>query len=65
MLEFGAVSIEWGTVLFQLVTLVLPLALVIACCLFIVKRTATKQKAIEELEKRVAALEQEIKRPKS
>ncbi|QDS35027.1 DUF1192 domain-containing protein [Brevibacillus brevis] len=65
MVEFGAVSIEWGTVLFQLVMLVLPLALVIACCLFIVKRTATKQKAIDELEKRVAALEQEIKRPKS
>lgn len=65
MLEFGAVSIEWGTVLFQLVILLLPLALVIACCLFIVKRTATKQKAFDELEKRVAALEQERKRPKS
>ncbi|MFF0827257.1 hypothetical protein ACFYU8_10295 [Brevibacillus sp. NPDC003359] len=65
MVEFGAVSIEWGTVLIQLVMLVLPLALVIACCLFIVRRTATKQKAIDELEKRVAALEQEIKRPKS
>lgn len=65
MVEFGAVSIEWGTVLIQLAVLVLPLALVIACSLFIVKRTATKQKAIDELEKRVAALEQEIKRPKS
>ncbi|NRS16745.1 hypothetical protein HP398_09885 [Brevibacillus sp. HB1.4B] len=65
MVEFGAVSIEWRTVLFQLVMLLLPLALVIACCLFIVKRTATKQKAIDELEKRVATLEQEIKRPKS
>ncbi|MFC8687799.1 hypothetical protein [Brevibacillus porteri] len=65
MVEFGAVSIEWGTVLIQLAVLVLPLALVIACGLFIVKRTATKQKAIDELEKRVAALEQEIKRPKS
>ncbi|MGG4445838.1 hypothetical protein ABEX29_19470 [Brevibacillus porteri] len=65
MVEFGTVSIEWRTVLFQLVMLLLPLALVIACCLFIVKRTATKQKAIDELEKRVATLEQEIKRPKS
>ncbi|WP_429842788.1 hypothetical protein [Brevibacillus sp. FIR094] len=65
MVEFGAVSIEWGTVLFQLVMLLLPLALVIVCCLFIVKRTSTKQKAIDELEKRVTALEQEIKRPKS
>lgn len=65
MIEFGAVSIEWGTVLFQLVILFLPIALVIACCLFIVKRTAIKQKAIDELEKRVAALEQEKKRPKS
>ncbi|NTU20790.1 hypothetical protein HPY28_10730 [Brevibacillus sp. HB1.2] len=65
MLEFGAVSIEWVTVLFQLFIFFMPIALVIACCLFIVKRTATKQKAIDELEKRVATLEQEIKRPKS
>ncbi|NRR20601.1 hypothetical protein [Brevibacillus sp. MS2.2] len=65
MIEFGAVSIEWGTVLIQLVILFLPIALVIACCLFIVKRKAIKQKAIDELEKRVAALEQERKRPKS
>ncbi|WP_199929283.1 hypothetical protein [Brevibacillus brevis] len=35
------------------------------CCLFIVKRTATKQKAFDKLEKRVAALEQERKRPES
>ncbi|MGF9907701.1 hypothetical protein [Brevibacillus porteri] len=42
----------------------MPLAVVIAFCLFIVKRTATKQKTIDELEKRIAALEQEIKRPK-
>ncbi|WP_188067759.1 hypothetical protein [Brevibacillus brevis] len=65
MLDFGAVSIEWGTLLFQLFVFLMPFALVIACCLFIVKRTATKQKAIDELEKRVAALEQERKRPES
>ncbi|GEC92287.1 hypothetical protein [Brevibacillus brevis] len=65
MVEFGAVSIEWGTVLIRFFIFFMPLALVIACCLFILKRTATKQKAIDELEKRVAALEQQIKRPKS
>ncbi|MED1783584.1 hypothetical protein P4V43_17340 [Brevibacillus fortis] len=64
MVEFGAVSLEWGTVLIQLFIFLMPLVLVVACCLFIVKRTTTKQKAIDELEKRVAALEQEIKRPK-
>ncbi|NRS48300.1 hypothetical protein [Brevibacillus sp. HB2.2] len=65
MLDFGAVSIEWGTLLFQLFVFLLPFALIIACCLFIVKRTTTNQKAIDELEKRVAALEQERKRPES
>ncbi|KMZ41723.1 MULTISPECIES: hypothetical protein [Bacillales] len=65
MLDFGAVSIEWSTLLFQLFVFLIPLALFIACCLFIVKRIATKQKAIDELEKRVAALEQERKRPES
>ncbi|MCM3141712.1 hypothetical protein [Brevibacillus sp. MER 51] len=65
MLEFGAVSLEWGTLLIQLFVFLMPLALFIACCIFIVKRTGTKQKAFDELEKRVAALEQERKRPKS
>ncbi|MGG4439220.1 hypothetical protein [Brevibacillus fortis] len=64
MVEFGSVSLEWGTVLIQLFIFLMPLVLVVACCLFIVKRTTTKQKTIDELEKRVAALEQEIKRPK-
>ncbi|WP_254495109.1 hypothetical protein [Brevibacillus sp. RS1.1] len=58
-------SIEWSTLLFQLFVFLLPFALIIACCLFIVKRIAIKQKAIDELEKRVAALEQERKRPES
>ncbi|MFS0554491.1 hypothetical protein [Brevibacillus sp. 179-C9.3 HS] len=65
MVEFGAVSIEWGTVLLQFFIFMMPLALVVACCLYIVKRNDTRQKAIDELEKRVAALEQEIKRPRS
>lgn len=61
MLDFGAVSIEWGTLIFQLVFFLLPIILVIVCILKVTNQSKARQHAIEALEKRVEALEQELR----
>ena len=65
MLDFGAVSIEWHTMIMQLLIFILfPVLLVLGCIGIVRSRSKTKQSHIEELEKRIEALEKETKRPK-
>ncbi|MED1952483.1 hypothetical protein [Brevibacillus centrosporus] len=65
MLDFGAVSIEWRTLIFQLIFFLLPLILAIVSIFKVTNQSKAKQHAIEVLEKRVEALEQVLrsKRP--
>ncbi|WP_419877544.1 hypothetical protein [Brevibacillus centrosporus] len=65
MLDFGAVSIEWKTVIFQLFAFILfPTLLLAGFIGIILNRSRSKRRTIEELEKRIEALENEQKRPK-
>jgi len=65
MLDFGSVSIEWHTMIMQLLIFILfPVLLVLGCIGIVRSRSKTKQSHIEELEKRIEALEKEAKRPK-
>lgn len=65
MLDFGSVSIEWHTMIMQLLIFILfPVLLVLGCIGIVRSRSKTKQSHIEELEKRIEALEKETKRPK-
>ncbi|GIO05018.1 hypothetical protein J31TS6_10460 [Brevibacillus reuszeri] len=65
MLDFGAVSIEWHTLIMQLLIFILfPVLLVLGCIGIVRSRSKSKQSHIEELEKRIEALEKETKRPK-
>ena len=65
MLDFGAVSIEWHTMIMQLLIFILfPVLLVLGCIGIVRSRSKSKQSHIEELEKRIEALEKETKRPK-
>ncbi|GED70943.1 hypothetical protein BRE01_46450 [Brevibacillus reuszeri] len=65
MLDFGAVSVEWGTLIIQLLIFILFPALFLAGCIGIVRsRSQAKQTQIQELEKRIEVLEKEAKRPK-
>lgn len=61
MLDLGAVSIEWGTLLFQLVTFLILLGLPVGLILYLIARSNRKQKTIAELERRIERLEQEVK----
>ncbi|MGG1663291.1 hypothetical protein [Brevibacillus sp. NRS-1366] len=66
MLDFGAVSIEWKTIVFQLFVFLLFPVLLVAGCLGIVRsRYNEKQTRIRDLEKRIEALERERNDPKS
>lgn len=65
MLDFGAVSIEWHTLIMQLLIFILfPVLLVLGCIGIVRSRSKSKQSHIEELEKRIEALEKETKRHK-
>ncbi|MED4754092.1 hypothetical protein [Brevibacillus choshinensis] len=71
MLDFGAVSIEWGTLAVQLLFFLMFFGFLIAVILLIVEctkrvgsRNKWNQQSIKALEKRVAALEEERDRPK-
>lgn len=65
MLDFGAVSIEWHTLIMQLLIFILfPVLLVLGCIGIFRSRLKSKQSHIEELEKRIEALEKETKRSK-
>ncbi|WP_301171084.1 hypothetical protein [Brevibacillus nitrificans] len=64
MLDFGAVSIEWGTLIFQLIFFLLPLILAIVSIFKVTNQSKARQHAIEALEKRVEALEQELRSKK-
>ncbi|MGO0061927.1 hypothetical protein ACTID9_18175 [Brevibacillus fluminis] len=61
MLDLGAVSIEWGTLLFQLITFLILLGLPVGLILYLIARSNRKQKTIAELERRIERLEQEVK----
>lgn len=63
MLDFGAVAIEWKTILFQLFVFLLFPTLLVAGCIGIVRsRNNERQSRIRDLEKRVEALEKENSR---
>ena len=63
MLDFGAVAIEWKTILFQLFVFLLFPTLLVAGWIWIVKsRKNERQTRIRDLEKRVEALEKENSR---
>lgn len=65
MLDFGAVSIEWKTIIFQLFAFFLfPTLLLAGCIGIILNRSRSKRRTIEQLEKRIEVLENEQKRPK-
>ncbi|MFP3389101.1 hypothetical protein [Brevibacillus sp. SIMBA_040] len=65
MLDFGGISIEWHTMIMQLLIFILfPILLVLGCIGIVRSRSKSKQSHIEDLEKRIEALEKETKRPK-
>ncbi|GED32341.1 hypothetical protein P9G84_19170 [Brevibacillus centrosporus] len=64
MLDFGAVSLEWGTLIIQLIFFLLPTILVIMAIRKVTNQSKVRQHAIEALEKRVEALEQELRSKK-
>lgn len=72
MLDFGAVSIEWGTLVFPLFIFVLFFGFLAAVILLIAEctrrmgsRNKGNQQAMKALEKRIEALEKERNDPKS
>lgn len=63
MLDFGAVAIEWKTIVFQLfIFLLFPILLVAGCLGIFRSRNNEKQTRIRDLEKRIEALEKENNR---
>ncbi|WNC16782.1 hypothetical protein [Brevibacillus brevis] len=61
MLDFGAVSIEWGTLLFQLFSFILfPIVLLLGFLKILSSRFHLRRQTIRELEDRVKAFEKRI-----
>ncbi|MET3288292.1 UNVERIFIED_CONTAM: large-conductance mechanosensitive channel [Brevibacillus sp. OAP136] len=64
MIDFGVVSIEWGTLLFQLMTFLILLGLPVGLIVYLITRSNRKKKTMAELERRIEQLEQEVKQNK-
>ncbi|RNB91267.1 hypothetical protein EDM56_06715 [Brevibacillus fluminis] len=64
MIDFGVVSIEWGTLLFQLMTFLILLGLPVGLIIYLFARSNRKKKTMVELERRIEQLEQEVKQNK-
>ncbi len=56
-MDMGAVSLEWGTLIFQLVILLFIAAVIILPVVFLIKWN--RRSKIRELERRIEALEKE------
>ncbi|WP_238933611.1 hypothetical protein [Brevibacillus choshinensis] len=70
MLDFGAVSLEWGTMITQMLIFTLLAGMLLVPILLVVEMSRRKssrnqwKKSMETLEKRIEALEKERNLPK-
>lgn len=61
MLDLGTVSIEWGTLIFQLAAILILVGVPVGIILFLVARPKRKLR-LADLEKRIERLERESER---
>ncbi|USG64039.1 hypothetical protein NDK47_17985 [Brevibacillus ruminantium] len=61
MLDFGAVSLEWGTLLFQIIAFLIMIGLPVGLIIYFVVRSGLKKK-VKELERRLERLEELVRK---